>query len=311
MQNDDKELISVIVPTYNVEKYLERCINSLVCQTYKNLEIIIVDDGSTDHSGEIADRLARSDARISVIHKSNGGLSSARNAGLENAMGNYIGFIDSDDVAHIDMYKILYSSIKDNMADIAQCGYTEERDGSKVELFCKNKKETIIENENIIKAYITEPKKIGSSFCTKLFRRDVIEKERFKYGIQSEDVELIYKVLMKVNRVVCVPLPLYRYIHRDNSITAVIKNSIFDVIDTSAEIYSVVSKKYPHLKKEAKAFQVRMVVDIYDAVKRNGKYNEYKDKMKNLESIMRENKYYLLLYPRLHWRYKYFMLKMR
>ncbi len=113
------ELITIVVPVYNVEKYLDRCIRSIQAQTYKNLEIILIDDGSEDQCGEICDQYAESDERITVIHKENGGLSSARNAGIDIAAGCYIGFVDSDDYIHPDMYGILYDSMKRNDADIA------------------------------------------------------------------------------------------------------------------------------------------------------------------------------------------------
>lgn len=106
------DLISVIVPVYNVEKYLHKCINSILNQTYKNLEIILIDDGSTDNSGKICDEYALKDNRIKVIHKENGGLSSARNAGLDICSGDYIGFVDSDDYIAEDMYEYLYVNLK-------------------------------------------------------------------------------------------------------------------------------------------------------------------------------------------------------
>ena len=109
-----EDLISVIIPVYNVELYLRRCIDSVIKQTYKNLEIILVDDGSTDKSGEICDEYASLDNRISVIHKENGGLSSARNAGLKNAHGEYFGFVDSDDAIVEDMYEYLYDILLKN-----------------------------------------------------------------------------------------------------------------------------------------------------------------------------------------------------
>ena len=113
-----EELISIIVPVYNVEKYLEKCVDSIINQTYKNIEIILVDDGSKDNSGKICDIIKEKDERIKVIHKQNGGLSDARNAGLKIAKGTYIGFVDSDDYIAEDMYQTLYSLSKEKNADI-------------------------------------------------------------------------------------------------------------------------------------------------------------------------------------------------
>ena len=118
----NKELISVIVPVFNVEKYLERCVETIVNQTYKNLEIILVNDGSTDNSGELCDELAKKDNRIKVVHKENGGLSDARNTGERESTGEYIIFIDSDDYIHHEMLNTLYTQIVEKNADVSICG---------------------------------------------------------------------------------------------------------------------------------------------------------------------------------------------
>ena len=117
------EKISVIVPVYNVEQYLERCVDSIINQTYKNLEIILVNDGSTDNSGQLCDELAKKDDRIRVIHKKNGGLSDARNVGIDEAESELIGFIDSDDYIDEDMYELLINNMKNANADLSMCGH--------------------------------------------------------------------------------------------------------------------------------------------------------------------------------------------
>ena len=133
-----KERISVVVPVYNVEQYLEKCVNSIINQTYKNLEIILVDDGATDKSGKLCDELAKLDNRIMVYHKKNGGLSDARNYGVERATGDYIGFVDGDDYIDAEMYEKLYEAIKKENVDVAECNlkiiYSD-----RVELFTEKK----------------------------------------------------------------------------------------------------------------------------------------------------------------------------
>ena len=119
----DEKLVSVIIPAYNIEDYIGRCLDSIISQTYKNLEIIVVDDGSRDYTGEILDNYAKKDRRIKVIHKENGGVSSARNKGIEAAEGDYIGFIDGDDLIEPGMYKTLVDLLEEENADIAHCGY--------------------------------------------------------------------------------------------------------------------------------------------------------------------------------------------
>ena len=133
-----KERISVVVPVYNVEQYLEKCVNSIINQTYKNLEIILVDDGATDKSGKLCDELAKLDNRIMAYHKKNGGLSDARNYGVERATGDYIGFVDGDDYIDAEMYEKLYEAIKKENVDVAECNlkiiYSD-----RVELFTEKK----------------------------------------------------------------------------------------------------------------------------------------------------------------------------
>ena len=126
------ELISVIVPIYNVEKYLERCLDSIIKQTYKNLDIILVDDGSIDNSTKICDEYVKKDSRIKVIHKENGGLSDARNVGIDNSDGKYICFIDSDDYIELDMIENLYDGIVKNNANICCCGKLLEYEKNKL-----------------------------------------------------------------------------------------------------------------------------------------------------------------------------------
>ena len=120
-------LISVIIPVYNVENYLDECIQSVLQQTYKNLEIILVDDGSTDNSGVICDEYKDKDTRITVLHQKNGGISKARNVGIEYAHGEYIGFVDSDDFIHPQMYELLYAAIHKEQTDVAPCKTEESR----------------------------------------------------------------------------------------------------------------------------------------------------------------------------------------
>ena len=139
------ELISVIVPVYNVEEYLPKCIESIINQTYKNLEIILVDDGSTDNSGRICDEYAKKDDRIIVFHKENGGLSDARNCGIDAATGDWVQFVDSDDYIHQTMVEKMYSSCKRNQTKLAVCGRVDvnAETGEETIILCPQKEEVI------------------------------------------------------------------------------------------------------------------------------------------------------------------------
>ena len=147
------DLISIIVPVYNMEQYMERCVNSIINQTYSNLEIILVDDGSTDRSPAMCDEYALKDARIKVVHKANGGLSDARNAGLKVATGAYIGYVDSDDWVELSMYQKLYESCIENDAQVAVCRYAKayqdriERGG--------HGKVTAFDRDGVLKGYLS------------------------------------------------------------------------------------------------------------------------------------------------------------
>ena len=149
-----EDLISVIVPVYNMEQYLERCVNSIVDQTYRNLEIILVDDGSIDRSPRMCDEYAAKDGRIKVVHKVNGGLSDARNAGLQVATGTYIGYVDSDDWIEPQMYQRMYEACIEHQAQVAVCRYAKiyrdhvDREG--------NGQVTVFDREGILKIYLTD-----------------------------------------------------------------------------------------------------------------------------------------------------------
>ncbi len=211
------ELITVVVPVYKVEKYLAKCLDSIINQTYKNLEIILVDDGSPDNSGMICDEYAQKDDRIKVIHKENGGVAKARNDAIDIANGEYIGFVDSDDWVEPDMYEVLVNNIKKYNADISMCGETiyengvvsiDNADGKVVEMDCNMaKKETVI----------------GGSMgliWNKIYKKNVVENVRFnsEYGC-SEDLLFVYQCIANSNKIVLDNQSKYNYFRREGGIT--------------------------------------------------------------------------------------------
>ena len=245
MSNQD-EKISVIIPVYNVEKYLEKCIDSILNQTYKNLEIILVDDGSNDNSGNMCDKFAREDKRVRVIHKKNGGASSARNAGLDIATGEYIGFIDSDDFVDLDFYEVLYNNLVEENADMSMCKLLDcYGDVNKT-----NKKVTkfVYTTEEAIKVVLEA--KITSVFAVnKLYKRDIFNGLRYKEGDIAEDAEIILDVLMKCKKVVFLDAEKYYYIHRENSVTTSKFNRerSYDVIRAYEKNLKLIKENYPSL----------------------------------------------------------------
>lgn len=214
-----KDKISVIVPIYNPGKYFENALNSLVNQTYENLEIILVDDGSTDDSPKLCDTWAEKDKRIKVIHKSNGGASSARNAGMDVATGDFIAFIDADDYIDLDMYEIMLNQILEHGADAASCGMVRESsDGTKEVWGSYHADEQIIDNTRLLQLIGEANGILPVSPCNKLFRKSVIKDvrfdERFKY---AEDVLFNYYAAKSIDKIVVQNVPRYHYVSNENS----------------------------------------------------------------------------------------------
>lgn len=209
-------LISIIVPVYGVEKYLTQCVQSLINQTYKNLEIILVDDGSPDNSGALCDELAKTDTRIKVIHRPNGGLSAARNDGLAIASGEMLGFVDSDDYIDNDMYQYLYSLLSKYDADISVCAFRKFSEESGV-LQKENAEEiTSYSNKQAMKLLL-EDELIGSHPCNKLFKRSIFGDLKFPEGRVYEDIALMHRVFAQADKVVCSTKMEYNYLIRGNS----------------------------------------------------------------------------------------------
>lgn len=246
--------ISVVVPVYNVEQYLEKCVDSLINQTYKNLEIVLVDDGSKDTSGQICDNLKNSNSNIIVIHKENGGLSSARNKGIEVSTGELLCFVDSDDYIEYDMIELLYQNLIKYGADISACSY----------IMVYPNKDVIISNGNDVKVYNKQEalknsllvNDIGVICCNKLFKRELFNDVTFPVGQAFEDINTMYKLLNNSNVVVYDPTPKYYYIQRDNSIngqsfkTKKFNEKVYDLYKASMEVYDFVSKNYPEILSE-------------------------------------------------------------
>ena len=187
------EKISVIVPVYNVEAYLEKCVESILKQTYTNLEILLVNDGSTDNSGELCDQLAQRDQRIRVIHKENGGLSDARNRGIEEASSDLIGFIDSDDYIDEDMYETLYRQMFESNADLSMCGHYDvyhqipEKQVATIQTWELTPQEAI--------KMVMEAKILSVTAVNKLYRKELFEELRFEIGKIAEDAFIMIALI--------------------------------------------------------------------------------------------------------------------
>lgn len=210
------DLVSVIVPVYKVEQYLNKCVESIVNQSYTNLEIILVDDGSPDNCPRMCDEWARKDTRIKVIHKANGGLSDARNAGLKIATGEYIGFVDSDDWISSDMYELLYDQIVNDNADISACGvvcvFADGTQNTLTSTFCGS-----LNNFEAMRAIVAEDI-LKQPVWYKLYKRHLIDGLHFPLGKYHEDVFWSYKAISKAKKVSIINTVCYYYRQRLDSI---------------------------------------------------------------------------------------------
>ncbi len=247
-------VISIIVPIYKVEKYLLRCLNSIAAQTYTDFEAILIDDGSPDRCGEICDEYTIKDARFHVIHQENGGLSAARNTGLNNCRGQYIMFVDSDDYLRIDMCEQLMSAIKMTNADIAVCGFwVEEETGRSRRGIGPSCTEIISGKDTVIRYFSGSGSTYLANIWNKLYDKQIFEKHpmiRFPVGLKHEDEFTSYKLLYRAKKVALINNNLYYYVQRSDSIMHTL--SIDSMMARKAclmEYYRWAEEEAPDMKK--------------------------------------------------------------
>ena len=259
------DLISIIVPVYNVEKYVEECINSVINQTYKNWELLLIDDGSHDTSGEICDMYAQKNERIRVFHKGNGGLSSARNYGLDRIKGEYILFLDSDDFLDKEAVEVLFRYAKKYSSEFVCIGNRMYNDDEKkyVGQAYVFKKEKIMSGEDAFKHMLMRDG-LDSNAWGKLYSARLWEERRFPEGHIFEDIPITYKNLLDTKCVVSTGKALCTYRIRNTSITGEgFSKKRLDYTEYSKEVYQFVKEKYPQYEEEGKIFYLNAVVENY------------------------------------------------
>ena len=254
-------LLTIIVPVYNILEYLPRCVHSITAQTYRNLEILLVDDGSTDGTGHLCDELAKEDDRIRVLHKENGGSSSARNLAIEQAKGEYLGFVDSDDYIAPDMYEKLYQGIVSYGVTVAQIGRDEiDEQGNMLPNICEPPAEPIcFESKEFLRELLMH--RGDCSFCTKLVHRDLLQQERFPVGLLNEDFYLLVKILPQIGKLVSLPGQAYHVFYRIGSNSRKADKETFsrvfgDCVDNADMAAEIVTRDYPELQEVALRFGV-------------------------------------------------------
>ena len=260
--SDAQELISVIVPIYKVEKYLDRCIDSITSQTYKNLEIILVDDGSPDSCPQMCDAFAAGDTRIKVIHKENGGLSDARNAGLKIAAGQYISFIDSDDWIEPEMYERMVRAMNRDKSDIAACSVRMVwEDGSQTQMLIQTP-DRVLDRSKAQKALLLEDL-LKQPVWYKLYKRECVKNILFDVGRCHEDVYWSYKAVGAAERVSLIAYVGYNYLQRNDSIMgAGYSLKRLDALKAYCRRYEYMKKEFPELADMAlKSIWLRCMYD--------------------------------------------------
>lgn len=283
------DLISVIVPVYKVEDYLDECVSSVVSQSHKNLEIILVDDGSPDSCPRMCDTWAEKDSRIRVIHKANGGLSDARNAGLEIASGDYIAFVDSDDCIQPDMLKKLLDALHRTDSDISACGILnfgaaqstwgcQDFVGTPEQIYAKLYNET---------AYPV-------AAWNKLYRRRCWDTLRFPIGKICEDAFTTYRLIHNAKRIVMIPEALYCYRIRPESImTSAFSPKRMDEEEAWRCNYQFIEQHYPKLRKAAFDFYLLKVNVLMHTIPA-GERKKYAEQYRYLRNILAKNALYIL-----------------
>lgn len=287
MNCDNK--ISIVIPAYNIAPYLPRCLDSVLSQTYKNLEIIVVDDGSTDNTAEVMREYANRDSRIVPIYKENTGVSDTRNKGLDIATGDYIGFVDGDDYIEDNMYEVLLNNAVKYNADISHCGYKLKFPDNDYDFYSTGK---IIEQDkqqgiiDLLEATLIEP-----GIWNKLFRRDIVDNIRMKRELKNNE-DLLFNIMAfaRAEKSVFEDKPLYNYIMRTNSATTssgLTYNKVFDglkVRNIITDMFKDDSRVYPI----ALHSQLRIAIQTYRNVTTNKQAKEFKAEQKNIKKQVAE-----------------------
>ncbi len=272
--------ISIIVPIYNGEYYIDKCIQSILNQTYSNIEILLINDGSSDNTRKICEEYEKKDDRIKLINKENSGPGSAKNTGIEYATGDYIGFVDSDDYIDEDMFETLYKLCIKNDADVSMVAFTKVVDGKEMKTI-NFSGETIIYNKFEAMKELFLDGEIKNYSWNKLFKKELFEGVRFPEKLKYEDVDITYRLLEKINKLAYKKVSKYYYVQRSNSI--VNSNSyknLKDYVIVTKNRYENLKNKYEELEKHnAMGFIVNMIIMYKNAVTYDipELYNDFED----------------------------------
>ncbi len=283
------KVLSVIVPVYNVQKYLPQCIDSILNQTYQNLELILIDDGSPDKCPEICDDYEKKDSRVKVIHKENGGQGSARNRGLDIATGDYIAFIDSDDYVELDMFAIMVKALEETNSDMCHCGFITHTGLRTVLSDVPEENYILNSSEEILKEYFSFTF-INGGPCAKIFRKKVFADLRYPEGVAREDVYIMHHAFAACDRAVHCGKCLYHYNIREGSS----EHQEFDPkflisIKIADERYEFIKKNYPNLLPFVEKSKYGSRISAIKKIVRSNSVKKYRDIYDELIKYLKDN----------------------
>lgn len=301
---NDTPLISVILPVFNVESYLGRCFDSLKQQTYKNIEILFVDDGSTDQSGKICEEFMKQDARVTVYHKENGGLSDARNYGIEKARGSHVVFVDSDDYIDSDYVEYLYQLLVRNHTKMSICQHRVcyqsglikdfRYDGNREKLLSQECLEKLLYNENI-----------DTSAYAKLFDIRMFQDIRFPIGHIFEDLATIYKLIGSCEFIACGGESKYNYVYHDNSISnRSFNKNYFEYTDITDQMVEAIVNEYPDMRDAGIIKMVRSRFSLLNLMINTDFDLQNKELIEKYKDYIMENRKIVLRNPRVPYQNK-------
>lgn len=295
-------LLSIIIPVYNVSQYLSATLNNVLSQTFTDFELILVDDGSIDGSAEICDKYAQNDSRIIVIHQKNAGVSVARNIGVKKAQGEYIGFVDSDDLIEPNMFETLIDVLEKENADIVQCRHNRDPSIKNV-IICGEKRE--LDGKKFIQElfdYNGMEYTNQVSLWSKLYKRRLFDGIEFPMGRTYEDEQETYKICLKANKIIQIPDELYHYVKRENSIiTGTSAKKMLDKQYALIDRYTYLSKRIPSLEGKSMTSLYNYSVHIICELYKNNDIVSYKLARDNILHYRKEFRHFINKYDRIYW----------
>lgn len=294
-------LISIIVPVYNVEKYLDECVNSIVNQTYHNLEIILVDDGSPDSSPRMCDEWAARDSRVKVIHKPNGGLSDARNVGIDASTGELLMFVDSDDFVKTDMVESLHTLMAKTRADVACGGVYKFINGKSTPVYndCIVA-ETSFSGLEQLKNLLNSKTDVAA--WGKLYKKASIGAHRFIKGRYNEDVIFLFGLYQKCECVAYTDKRFYYYRDTQGSITNTISSRTMDALINANEMERIAFERNLPIAAEMRNYKCRTHLEIGYSIQKSGMRQAFRKEAKAAKKQTRNNFPYMLMSPNYNWR---------